>query len=224
MRLWAFIVLIFGAVSMPAAAGDLDAKFLIKRAGKVIGYHIVGVTETADGYIVDAETRMRVKLGPIPLFKYDHESREVWKNGELVSLDSRTNHDGDRYFVEAERIDGVLMIDGSGYHGAAPAGAVPSSYWDKSFMETDAVIDTQTGEIIDVSVTRLGETRAPAGLLAEQFLITGTLAVNVWYDGEICVGSHFTVDGEELVYVPAPADKDRQYAVLTAGHGARGGR
>lgn len=223
MRLWALIVLIFGAVSMPALAGDLDAKFLIKREGNVIGYHTVDVTETEDGYLVDTKIRMRVKLGPIPLFKYDHEAREVWKDGELASLTSVTNHNGERSSVEAERIDGVLMIDGTDFQGAAPAEAAPSSYWRKSIVDSPALINTQTGEIIAVEVESFGETTAPGDTLAEHYRITGTVSLDIWYDGEKWIGSHFIVDGEELTYLPADAEPNKKYAALDNRRGVSAG-
>jgi len=212
MRLWAFLSLFCAFASMPASASNLDAKFLIKREGKVIGYHAVDVREADGAFIVETEIEMRVKLGPIPLFKYDHDSQEVWRDGQVVSIDSKTNHDGDKTYVSARRQNGLLMIDGSEYQGPAPSDAAPSSYWDKSLVTAGALINTQTGEIIEIEVEPLGVTRAPHNREAEHYRVTGTVNLDIWYDGQQWVGSQFTIDGEELVY-ELVAD-ERQYAVL----------
>ncbi|MBL4619218.1 MAG: hypothetical protein GXP04_10650 [Alphaproteobacteria bacterium] len=212
MRLTVYLCLMCLTATMPAAAHDLDAKFLIKREGKVIGYHHVDVHETAFGTVVFTEIEMRVRLGPVPLFKYDHDSREVWREGEIITIDSDTNNNGEKTYLRAQREDGVLQIDGSGYQGPAPAEAMPSSYWDKSMIAANTIISTLTGEIIDVSVEHVGETLAPHFVKAEQYRVTGTVTLDIWYDGQQMVGSQIIIDGEELTYVLV--SNDRQYAAL----------
>ncbi len=212
MRSWVVAGALLVGLTMPAAARDLDAKFLIERKGKVIGYHAVDVTPTEAGARVDTRIEMKVGLGPITLFKYEHDSTEIWNGETLVSLVSETNNNGDREFVDAKRYGEELLIDGSGYQGPAPEGAMPSSYWDKDLVRADAMINTQTGEILDITTSRIGETRAPHDRPAVQYQLVGTLALNLWYDGERWVGSNFTVDGEELTYVLV--DEPQEFAAL----------
>jgi Domain of unknown function (DUF6134) len=212
MRLTVLLFLVCVLATMPASARNLDANFLIIRAGKVIGYHHVDVRETAEGTIVDTEIEMRVKLGPIPLFRYNHDAREIWRDGAIISIVSKTNYNGEKTSVRAHRENGVLHIDGSDYQGPAPIAAIPSSYWDKSLIASTAIINTQTGEIIDVTVENVGETMAPHNVKAEQYRITGTVALDIWYDGPRWVGSHLVIDGEELTY-ELVADEP-QYAAL----------
>lgn len=212
MRCWVISGAMLIGLTMPAAARDLDAKFLIERKGEVIGYHAVDVTPTQTGARVDTQIEMKVGIGPITLFKYEHDSTEIWNGETLVSLVSKTNNNGDRDFVDAKRYGAQLVIDASGYRGPAPAGAMPSSYWDKGLVSAEAMINTQTGEIMDVTTSRVGETLAPHNRPAEQFQLVGTVALNLWYDGERWVGSNFTIDGEELTYVLV--DDPREYAVL----------
>lgn len=197
---------------MPAAARDFDAKFLIERKGKVIGYHSVDVIPTGTGLRVDTRIEMEVGLGPITFFEYDHSATEIWNGETLISLVSDTNNNGEREFVDAKRYGNELMITGSEYEGPAPVGAMPSSYWDKDLVKASNMINTQTGEIINVETTRIGETKAPNNQMAEHYKLVGTIALNLWYDGEKWVGSNFTVDGEELTYVLV--DEPREFAAL----------
>ncbi len=207
----ALFLVVFLSV-MPASARDHDANFLIKRAGKVIGFHHVDISNTADGIVVETTIRMRVKFGPVPLFRYDHKAVEKWRAGSLYSLSSETNNNGDDDYVRLTRIANGYKIEGSGFSGVAPVSAMPSSYWNKSLVETNRLINTQTGEIIDVTVAELGRTMAPHQRDAEQYRIVGTIALYLWYDGPKWVGSQFTIDGEELIYELAPSSQD--YAVL----------
>ena len=212
MRIVALLSVVFAFATMPVSASELDAKFLIKHEGKVIGYHHVRGRETALGLVVDTEVEMRVKFGPIPLYKYDHEAREVWRNGEVISIESKTNDNGTKTSVFAHRKDDTLLIDGTLYSGPAPVDAVPPSYWDKSLITARSVINTQTGEIVDVGVEHIGPSAAPDNQAAEQYRISGTINVDVWYDGSRWIGSHLFVEGEELIY--ERVDGESQYAAL----------
>ena len=76
------------------------------------------------------------------------------------------------------------------------------------------MINTQTGEILDIETSRIGETVAPNNRRAEQYQLVGTVALNLWYDGDRWVGSNFTIDGEELTYVLV--DEPQEFAALSA--------
>ncbi len=214
MRIWALTGVLLLGVTLPAVAADLDAKFLIERKGKVIGYHAVDVTPTEAGMRVGTQIEMRVGIGPVTLFRYAHEATEIWRDDTLISLISETDNNGDKAFVDAKRYGEQLMINGSGYEGPAPAGAMPSSYWDKDLVHANAMINTQTGEIVEIDTSRIGETRAPHDRLAEHYQLVGSLILNLWYDGERWVGSNFTIDGEELTYVLV--DEPQEFAALDA--------
>ncbi|MEO1251954.1 MAG: DUF6134 family protein [Pseudomonadota bacterium] len=212
MRTWIFALATLVAGIVPSAASNLDAKFLIERKGKVIGYHMVDVEETDFGTRVDTRIEMKVGLGPVTLFRYDHEATEIWRGDDVISIVSKTDNNGKKSFVDAKRYQNALMIEGAEYKGAAPEGAVPSSYWNKDIVAAEALINTETGEIIDVETAKIGETRAPNDQSAHQYRVTGTVALNLWYDGERWVGSNFTIDGEELTYVLV--NDEREFAAL----------
>lgn len=211
-------VLILSAVPLSAQAGEgaYDAAFEILRRGQPIGFHVVDVEQTADGFVVDTRIEMKVKFGPIPVYRYEHVSHEVWRDGDVVSIDSRTNDNGDKHSVVAARENDILMIDATGFKGPAPEGAFPSSYWNKAITRTTTLLNTQTGELIDVTVLKKGVTQSPGGTPAEQFMLAGTVALNLWYNGDQWVGSNFVIDGEELTYRPVSSadERSRLYAQI----------
>ena len=210
--------LIFAALAvlgtLPAYASELDANFLIKRKDKVIGFHKVEVSDTENGQRVETSIEMKVRFGPIPVFRYRHASVEEWRDGELVSLNSTTDRNGKDMFVRAARTDDGFMIDGTQYKGAAPEGALPSSYWNKALVEAATMINTQHGKILDIEVTPMGLTEAEHGAVAEEYKLVSSDLLHLWYDGPRWVGARFTVDGEELVY--ELVEDERDYARLDA--------
>ncbi len=189
-----------GLLSPPAAAEGLGASFEIIRKGAPIGTHVVHVRHVGDRTVVDTDIKMRVNFGPVPVFHYRHESREVWREGRVQSIDSRTNNNGRKSRLAVRQVADGLQVDGTGYRGMVPPDAIPSSYWNRSIVSADTLLNTQNGELIDISTTALGRTVSPGGAYAEHFRITGTVALDLWYDDARWVGSTFTVRGEELTY------------------------
>lgn len=216
MARWLAALCVWFAASAPAAAGDLSAAFEIVWKGQSIGYHIVNVEASAGGLKVDTRVAMRVKFGPVSLYRFIHESSEIWRGGELYAIWSETDDNGDEMSLRAWREDGVLMIDGDAYRGPAPAGARLASWWNKAVLSAPTLINPQNGEIIDVAVESFGRGPAPYGRVAEHFRLTGTLAVDLWFDGARWVGSHAVIDGEELTYrqIEESDERRRLFAMI----------
>ena len=209
MRLAVLLALAtFFAPTMAASASNFDAEFLIKRKGKVIGFHRVDVTETEFGYDVKTAIRMKVKVGPIPVFKYRHDAQETWADGELVSFSAITDRNGRDFYAKAQRdVDG-LTISGTKFEGEAPDGVFPSSYWNRGLVDAGHMFNTLHGEIMEIEVASLGEKEASYGGLAEKFRIKNETDLYLWYDGFRWVGAEFTIDGEALVYELADSESD----------------
>ena len=209
---------LFCLLLWPAAAGasKYDAAFDILRKGDRIGYHAVKVEEAADGAMrVETRIEMQVKFGPIPVFRYQHNASEVWRDGRLESIESTTDNNGKAERLSVRREGERLLIDGTRFQGEGPGDAIPSSYWNKSIVSTKTLLDTQNGRLIDVTIASLGETPSPTGATAEQHRLTGSVDLNLWYDGERWVGADFVVRGQALTYrLIDEAARERLFARL----------
>jgi hypothetical protein len=199
-----------------AQAADLDAAFDIIRKGDRIGFHAVDVETTADGGVtVNTRIEMKVKFGPVPVFKYQHVSTETWRDGKLQSVESTTDNNGKDEFLRVKRDGDKLLVEGTRYTGPAPSDAIPSSYWNKDIVSTKTLLDTQNGRLIDVTIANLGETASPTGETAEQHRLTGSVDLNLWYDGPRWVGADFVVRGQALTYrLVDGAERERLFAQL----------
>lgn len=206
MTILSMFVAASAAAGMPS--GELDAAFQILCKGSPIGSHVVDVVETAEGARVETRIDIRVKFGPLPLYRYKHRSTEFWRDGALVSVEGKTNDNGRRTEMKAWRDGERLMVEGDAFTGMAPVDAVISSYWNRAALSSAAVIlSTQDGDLIDVDSRQLGLSRSPSGEEAEHLRIAGTLALDLWYSGDAWTGANFVIDGEELTYVPMRGGK-----------------
>lgn len=211
MRKSLAVVAALSSIVGGAAASELDAAFDIIRKGDRIGFHAVNVEETSNGGTrVETRIEMQVKFGPIPVFRYEHSSTETWRDGLLQTVESRTDNNGKQESLKVRREGDGLVIDGTRYQGPGPGDAVPSSYWNKTIVSTKTLLDTQNGRLIEVTIENLGQTPTPAGATAEEHKLTGTVDLNLWYQGGRWVGADFIVRGQALTYRLIDSQKQAQ--------------
>jgi len=187
----------------PSAQADAppDLYFDVYRNGTPFGEHVVRFEETLDGRtLVDIEIELSVRLGPITLFRYEHQAAEVWREGELIGFTSNTLRDGERLRTE--------IIRESADQLRSPAGVLPdlppSSHWQGYAPGLTEILNTETGEPMDVEVTDLGPDlfEAPEGpVSARRYRMQGSLTVDLWYDETgRWIGCAFDARGQEIVY------------------------
>jgi len=171
-----------------AAAPDSPAgswRFTVLLDGKRIGEHDFAVVRQADEVVVDTEAHFKVKVALIPFYEYDHQDHEVWRNGCLGQINSRTHDDGKTFAVQ-----GLLKGNGfevQGAHGALtlPACIKTFAYWDQRFLTEQRLLNSQSGEYQPVTVTRGGiESLKVRGqtIPAQRYSLRAPkLDINLWY-------------------------------------------
>ncbi|MGF1501973.1 MAG: DUF6134 family protein [Paracoccaceae bacterium] len=178
--------------SVGRADGAARRSFKILRDGSDIGRHTLSARRTADAFEIRIEIDIAVKFLGITAYRYELENTERWQGGQILSIDSRANDDGDREYVKISRGGDALEIDGSGYSGSGPLGAATTSYYAKPFLERRPWISTQSGKLLEISTAREATGR---------YQVTGELTTELFYDdrGE-WMGSEFDAGGERARY------------------------
>lgn len=188
-----------GAVALAAPslalASGAPRRFELVRDGSVIGSHSLAVQERGDSLIMNIRIDIAVRVLGIRVYAYEHENREEWRGGRLITLDSRTNDDGDEGFVRVRAAGDALAIEASGYSGPAPAEAAPTSYWNYGTFERRPWFSSQSGEIMDLAFDRsnaAGET---------VWRLSGDFATTLYYDAQKeWRGCSFDARGAEVTY------------------------
>ena len=206
-----FAISVFSAGSDAARAeamGDMreSLNFKVLRDGAPIGHHSIAFNQVGDELHVDVAIDLEVNFAFITLFRYEHRAKEVWRDGRLVSLESRTDDDGKRYTVSAKSTPEGLVVEGTEGRYLAPAEILPTTYWRPETVEQDVLLDTQRGGLLTVSATPKGTEvvkTAKTPLPAQRFALEGDLEVDLWYDptGD-WMKIAFSVRGSEINYVP----------------------
>ncbi len=178
------------SVGSVQAVTSVQRTFRILRDGSDIGRHVLSARLSDAGFEIDITIDIAVKILGITAYRYELENRELWKDGTILSVESRVNDDGDEAYAVVRRENEGLVVDGSGYSGAVPAEAVTTSYYVRDFHVRRPWVSTQTGKPLKVEV---GPLAGRDGWVD----VRGELGTKLGYDarGE-WVGCEFDAGGE----------------------------
>ncbi|MEM7686615.1 MAG: DUF6134 family protein [Paracoccaceae bacterium] len=189
-----FLSGVAATLAAPAfAAETADREFRIIRDGDDIGSHRLDAAVGANGFEIAITIRIAVKILGITAYRYEMDNREVWREGRIVSVDSRVNDDGteDRCIINAR--EDVLSIEGSRFSGEAALDAVTTSYYAAPFLERRPWLSTQSGAPLELSINQDSRER--------WWNVRGELDTNLGYDdaGE-WIACEFDAGGEPARY------------------------
>lgn len=219
----AFLFLSLGASAVsfaasnvaPAIAPDIATDWLsgipennilayeISRKGKRLGFQTLEFT-TLDNGDLQVDVHIEIDFAIIiPLFRYTHDNREIWRDGKLLSLQSKTDNNGKDEFVDLRVEDDRLTGAGTDFADNLSPDMLSTSYFNPNFIRQQAVISSQDGRFLEIGVEEVGrETLVlEAGTVeATRFRLTGKLRIDIWYtDDGRWVKTTFSRGGNTLV-------------------------
>lgn len=113
--------LLFAASFMPAQADSVSTNwqsgipdsgilaYEITRKGKRLGFQTLDFKNLDNG---DLQVDIHIEIDfaiIIPLFRYLHDNREIWRDGKMLSLASKTDNNGESEFVDL-RAQGDVFV------------------------------------------------------------------------------------------------------------------
>jgi hypothetical protein len=203
-----------GVMAAVPHVGDID--FKVMRGDSPLGDHRLSFSRQGETLNVEIAVDLGVDFGPFRVYEYTHRNREVWRDGELVRLNSETDDNGESYFVHVERTPEGLRVETRDGVTLASGDVVPTSYWNYDIVEADKVLSTQRGEILEVSTELVGEEEIwveGEAIPARHYRMTGELELDLWYDADDqWVKTAFVVRGEQIEYFRGGLPEDFEKA------------
>lgn len=207
-----FCLALLASAAAPAeAATSGRVEFEITRNGNPEGRHVVAVRAAGDAVTVSSEVSIRVRAGPLTLYRYQQRCQESWTAGALASFDCSTTKNGRRTDVTARRQDEGLVVAAGGEDLRFPLGALPTSWWTKPPTSARTLINVETGRAMPVTITRVGRemlTIDGTAIAVERIRVAGTATADLLYDAQgRWIGCEFTASGQRFIYrlVSAPS-------------------
>ncbi len=181
-----------------------DIAFRVYRDGTPLGHHKIAFRRDDRDLHVNIDIRLEVKLVFLTVFRYHHQNHEIWRDGRLVAIETKTDDDGESYWLRGRATEEGLAVEGSSGRFVAPADVMPSSYWNPKTVEKTRLLDTQHGRLIQVEIAPAGLERvglAGRAVEARRYSMTGDLTLDLWYtaQGEWAKTS-FEARGAEVTY------------------------
>jgi len=171
-------------VTANASAGQ-EWNFRVYLDDKPIGYHHFKLTQAGEHEQLTTHAQFDVKFLTITVFKYRHENAELWDSQCLNSIASTTDENGKLFRVEGAATEKGFQLSTAAGEATLPACISTFAYWDESFLQHDRLLNSQTGEYLEVDVDNLGEKSIrvrDTNVPANHYKLTGEeLDIELWY-------------------------------------------
>ena len=143
------------AVAPFASATDATRnwRFDVLLDGKEIGYHEFQVRDDGSTQVLETEASFDVKFLFFNAFRYRHRNTETWSDGCLSRVDATTDSNGKLQTVNGRRADGSFAVRWTDGESALPVCVQSFAYWNPGILEATRLLNTQTDEYEDVTVS-----------------------------------------------------------------------
>ncbi len=139
-----------------------DLKFIemeVLRNGEVIGFSNYKFSKENDFLKVENETKFKVDLLGVNLFKINSKGTEIYKNNMLISFQSETFQNKKVKYVNLKLSEGKnqYLINGSSFKGKASLDNVIGNWWNYQILQTDTQISPLSGSVKKQEVKYMGD-------------------------------------------------------------------
>lgn len=187
--LMGFILTVSSGPGFPSSGTEPKRwDFRVFLDDKEIGYHTVKLTQDASGKRIEVAANFDVKFLFITAFSYEHTANELWRNDCLSRIETKTVSNGEEEFVRSNRIDNGIQLKTHQGEQTVTGCLRSFAYWNPELLKTDALLNTQTGEIEETQLNNVGienikleGVEMPANRYA---LLAGGKQVDLWYTPE----------------------------------------
>lgn len=153
-----FITLLLATVcSQAASASSQQMNFDVLLDGKEVGFHRFHLEQLDDSRVVRSEAEFRVKVLFLTAFHYQHNNVEIWEDNCLRSIDAETDSNGRQFEVKGTRLEDQFLLQAQGDTRKVEACVATFAYWDRDLLTRERLLNSQTGEYLDVSIVDGGE-------------------------------------------------------------------
>lgn len=169
----------------PLAVYGPTASYDILRNGEPVGSHRIEFTRSGDILAVESRSDIEVRLLFLSAYSFSYVAQSHWQDGQLLTLEAKTDDDGERSVVRvAPANDGLIAAGPSGESPITPLHPLSEHWWQR-FIAGEEQLNTITGAVNRIDVEPLGSAYVPmaAGIApAARFRIDGDIQLETWYD------------------------------------------
>jgi hypothetical protein len=192
-----------GFPSIFAPGSELEYDVL--RKGKKIGKHKIEFEQTPAGLLVTADTRMKVSILFVTVFRYRYQSEELWCDGQLLNVKTTVNDNGDKLKTNAIKVGDKYIVHNKEGEFEIDQNFFTTNHWNPGVIETNHLFNTITGEVKGAKYSQAGqpvlETKNGSKQVT-QYTVDGEFNIDTFYDTSgVWSGMQFKhPDGSEIEF------------------------
>jgi hypothetical protein len=169
-----------------ALYGD-QVKYDILRNGQEVGQHRISFGRRGETTIAETRTDIDIPFLFLTGYRFDYQSKTVWRGDRLENLTAMTDDDGDRTSVEVVHRDRKFVVAGPNGSLTLAKQLLPTEHWSFAFIQADEILNTITGQVNRITRTKLASAFVPAAngiVRANRYRLDGDIQLETWYDDE----------------------------------------
>jgi hypothetical protein len=176
------------ASAVASTPSERRLAFDVYLDGERIGDHLFDLSDEGGKQVVRSQADFEVKVLFFTAFSYEHRNREVWRDGCLQAIDSRTDSNGERYTVNGTSTPTGFEVRTVSGEGRLDACVRTFAYWDRALLDKPRLLNSQTGEHVMVTLRALDGSRLEidgAQLPVERYALSGDdIEIMLYYSSE----------------------------------------
>jgi len=189
ISLWVLLLSALALSIESVASEQQPAKalsFAVYLDGREIGTHHYRFTPASNGFELESVASYDVRFLFINAYSYRHRSEESWRDGCITAISSSTDANGEPFKVTGEMLGERPVLETLEAEIPVTVYCLRSyAYWDKSLLQSEQLLNSQTGEVADVTLKALGEAPLPwaKDTSGEAYVLLNPDAdIHLWYD------------------------------------------
>lgn len=181
------LITAFNAATASSETGK-NWQFKVFLNDDEIGFHHFSMINKGENKEIYSKARFNVKFFFINAYSYQHDNVEHWHRQCLKSISAITNDNGEQHKVSG-KIDNDAFIVNTRYKRSSYLPCVKTfAYWDPEFLKESTLLNSQTGEMINVKSEFIGNetlTHKGQAVDARRYRLSAeNLQIDLWYSDE----------------------------------------
>ena len=180
----------YASTTNESSSIDKSWNFKVYLDDKEIGFHNFSLIQKDHHQEIYTSARFDVKFLFFNAYSYKHDNVEKWQGQCLTSINAVTDDNGDLYNVSGKGDNEAFIVNTKeNYNDEKQNKYLPCiktfAYWDPEFLKETTLLNSQTGEMIEVTSEFIGnDTVRHNGedVIARRYQLKGKdLQIDLWY-------------------------------------------
>ena len=122
----------------------------------LIGFHTFKMQKKLGETTIISEAEFDIRFIFITVYSYTHNNTEIWSNDCLKRMSAITDDNGEELSVNLFKEEGISYIEAGKIKVQNITCVRSFAYWDLELIKSNRLLNSQTGELIDISFNYIG--------------------------------------------------------------------